>query len=254
MENSKVRKQQIPMESVYPIHISSDYVFIRNDYFYLFFSFIAYYLFFLVLGIGFFRILGRHKVYGRKNLRPLRGRGYISVANHCHLFDTVLTGSALLPRRPWYASVQRNFEAPYYRKMFRILRGFPIPSGSIGLKRIIPPVVKAVSKGKIIHMFPEEELWHLCQDIDHFQKGAFFLAHQANCPIVPIVHMFKPRRFFGKTLSKNILSITTIIGQPIYPYVGKEEGKMVDRRSVQEMCDCAQLWMKQKLEEFHQNK
>ena len=146
------------MESVYPMKITSDYTFIKTNTSYLFFSHIAYTLFHLVLGIGFFKIIGTHKVSGKENLKPLKKQGFITVANHCHIFDTVLTGLAVLPRRPWYASVQRNFEAPYFRKMFRILRGFPIPDGALGLRRILKPVVTAVHKGTIVHFFPEEEL------------------------------------------------------------------------------------------------
>ncbi|NCB27772.1 MAG: hypothetical protein EOM62_20315, partial [Bacteroidia bacterium] len=92
MEPKKVREQQIPMESVYPITIPPDFSYIRTDGFYLFFSHIAYTLFYWFLGIGFFRILGSHTIKGRQHLRPLKKQGFISVANHCHLFDTVLTG------------------------------------------------------------------------------------------------------------------------------------------------------------------
>lgn len=251
MASDKVREQQVPMESVYPITITSDYKFIRTDFGYLFFSHIAYFLFYVVLGIGYFRILNTQKVAGRKNLKSLKKKGFITVANHCHIFDTVLTGMAVWPRRPWFASVQRNFEAPYYRKMFRILRGFPIPDGVTGLRRIIKPVTRTVNRGTIVHFFPEEELWHLYQGIDYFQRGAFYLAHHANCPVVPMVHLFTPRKFFGKERSKNILNITTVIGEPIYPRVPKEEGKGVDMDSVQEMTDKAQAWMRKQVEEYH---
>lgn len=251
MKSDQVRKQQIPMESVYPMTISSDYTYIKTNFTYLFFSHIAYNIFYLVLGIGFFKIIGSHNVHGRKNLRILKKQGFISVANHCHIFDTVLTGVAMMPRRPWYASVQRNFEAPYFRKMFRILRGFPIPDGVFGLRKILKPVVHAVKQGKIVHFFPEEELWHLYQDIDYFQKGAFYLAHHANCPVVPIVHLFKPRTFFGRKISDNILSIKTVIGEPIYPHLPLEEGKSVNMESVLEMCDSAQNWMITMLKNYH---
>ena len=250
MSSGKVREQQVPMESVYPIKITSDYTFIKTNYTYLFFSHIAYTLFYLVLGVGFFKIIGTHKILGKNNLKPLKKKGFISVANHCHIFDTVLTGVAVLPRRPWFASVQRNFEAPYFRKMFRILRGFPIPDGPLGLRRILKPVVNAIHDGKIIHLFPEEELWHLYKEIDYFQKGAFYLAHQANCPVVPMAHLFNTRKFFGKEISKNILNITTIIGEPIYPSVEIKDGK-VDLDSVQKMTDTAQQWMRDRVAEFY---
>lgn len=253
MSKDQVREQLVPMESKYPIKITSDYTFIKTNKSYLFFSHIAYTLFHWVLGIGFFNILGKHQVLGKENLKPLRKKGFISVANHCHIFDTVITGVAVLPRRPWYASVQRNFEAPYYRKMFRSLRGFPIPDGPMGLRRLIQPVTKAIENGNIIHFFPEEELWHLHTGIDFFQKGAFYLAHHANCPIVPIVHLFKPRSFFGKKISDGILDITTIVGPAIYPENPMEEGKKHDMNSVQKMTDAAQKWMIDQSKEYYKS-
>lgn len=252
MSKDQVRAQQVPMEAKYPIKITSDYTFIKTNKSYLIYSHIVYTLFHWILGIGFFKILGKHKVRGKENLKPLKKKGFISVANHCHIFDTVLTGLAVLPRRPWYASVQRNFEAAYYRKMFRSLRGFPIPSGPLGLRRLINPVTEAIHRGNIIHFFPEEELWHLHTGIDYFQRGAFYLAHQANCPIVPIVHLFKPRTIFGKKLSDGILDITTIIGPPIYPENPAEKGKKNDMESVQRMTDAAQKWMKDRVAEYYQ--
>lgn len=251
MASDKVREQQVPMDSVYPITIPSTYTYIRTDSVYLFFSHIAYTLFYLVLGVVFFKIIGSHKIQGRENLKSLKKNGFITVANHCHIFDTVLTGVAVMPRRPWFASVQRNFEAPYYRKMFRILRGFPIPDGVFGLRKILKPVVNAVEQGKIVHFFPEEELWHLYKDIDYFQKGAFYLAHHANCPVVPIVHLFQPRKFIGRILSNNILKITSVIGEPIYPDTETAKGESVNLDSVQEMCDKAQNWMKEQVEAYY---
>lgn len=251
MAEKKVREQRVPMPSVYPIIIGKDYQFIKKDFVYLFFSHIAYTLFYLVLGIGFFRILCGQRIHGRENLRSLKNKGCISIANHCHFFDTVMTAVAVSPRRPWFASVQRNFEAPYLRKMFRILRAFPIPQESIGLKRILTPVVNAIQEKKIVLFFPEEELWHLCRQIDYFQKGAFYLAHHANCPVLPILHLITPRYFFGKQLFPNWINVKTIIGEPLYPDTLYEKANGIDMKSVEKMTQKAQTWMEKLMNEHN---
>ena len=239
------------MEVVYPLHISPGYKFIRTNLWYKMYSAVAYMAFGLVLGVGYFRLVNTHRVYGRKKLKKLRKQGFVTVANHCHIFDTVLTGMALRPREIWFASVQRNFEAPYYRKMFRMLRGFPIPDGVFGLRQIVKPVTNAVQSGKIVHFFPEAELWHLYQGVDYFQRGAFYLAHQANCPVVPVVHLFKPRKFFGRQLSKNILTIKTVIGDPVYPIGSTNDDGRINLKSVDKMTETVKQWMKVEMEKYH---
>lgn len=251
MKKHEVREQQVPMEAVYPITIGSNYKFIRTDWFFKFYSSVVYVFFVVFVAWFFFGIIGRHRIYGRKKIRPLKKKGFITVANHCHILDTVITGSVLFPRKAWYASVQRNFEAPVYRKLFPALQGFPIPDGVLGLRRIIKPVVKAIKNGKIVHFFPEAELWHLYQGVDYFQSGSFYLAHKANCPVVPIVHLFKPRTFFGKQISKNILSIKSIVGDPVYPDSSTKKDNKVDLDSVRRMNDSIQQWMKNEMSKYH---
>jgi len=254
IKKDKVREQQVPMPIVYPITINPDYKFIKTDWFYRFYSAIASFVFVTVIGYIFFGIIGKHKIHGRKKLKALNKKGFITVANHCHIFDTIMTGKIFYPRLAWYASVQRNFEAPYYRKMFRMLHGFPIPDGTIGLRKIIKPVTKAINDGKIVHFFPEAELWHLYQGIDYFQRGSFYLAHIANCPVVPIIHLFKPRTFFGKQISKNILTIKTVVGDPVYPEVPTKKGESVNMDSVTIMSNKIQRWMRDEMTKYHGKK
>jgi len=63
--------------------------------------------------------------------------------------------------------------------------------------------------------------------------------------------MFRPRKFFGRELSKNILNIKTVIGEPIYPRLPVTDGKTCNLDSVEEMKDKARQWMKIRIDEYH---
>lgn len=248
--NLEIRKQQTYLKSTHPLSIDENYVFIRDDFTYLFFSKICYF-FVVVFGRFFLKIIGNHKVIGENKITNLNSNGFISICNHCHFLDSVLTGTALKKRNVWYSSMQRNFETPYLRHILRILKGFPIPNNPFGLMQILKPVIKTIHEGNIVHFYPEAEIWHLHLGISNFQQGAFYLAHAANCPVVPIVHLFKQKNFFGLKLSKNILDITTIIGDPIYPNSNIVVGyNHVDINAVKIMADDAKAWMEKEVMKY----
>jgi 1-acyl-sn-glycerol-3-phosphate acyltransferase len=244
---NKRRKQRTQVNSILPLSIGEDYVFIRRDFFFLFFSKILF-LITLVFGRVFFRVVGSHAILGRNKISGLNHLGFISIANHCHYLDGALTSSALGPRTIWFPSVQRNFETPYLRRILRLLKGFPLPANPFGLIQIMKSCIDAIAKGEVINFNPEAELWHLHQGIGTFQTGAFYLAHEANCPVVPVVHLFKPKTLFGRKISNQILDITSVIGDPIYPSNPRSLNKNERHiESVKIMTDQARDWMEKEM-------
>lgn len=239
----KIRKQQTYLETRYPIKIDNDYRFIREDLGYLLLSKLVYF-FVIIFGRCFFKIIGTHNVIGKGNVKKIHDIGFISISNHCHFLDSVLNATSIGYRTIWFSSMQRNFETPYIRHILRILKGFPIPNNPFGLMQILKPVVMTIKKGNVVHFYPESEMWHMHLGIGNFQQGSFYLAHRANCPVLPIIHLFKPRTFFGIIISKNILNVKSIIGEPIYadsPCINDND--YVNTESVKVMAEKAQNWM-----------
>ena len=239
----KVREQQMYVDARYPLKIDDEYSFIREDVGYLVLSKIVYF-FVIIFGRLFLNIFYTHKAIGKNKIDKLNGKGFISISNHCHFLDSVLTGTTLRKRTIWFSSMQRNFEIPYVRHILRILKVFPIPKSPLGLMQILKPVEKALEEANVIHFYPESEMWHMHQGIGMFQHGAFYLAHKANCPVVPLVHLFKPRKVLGVQISKNLLNVTTVIGEPIFPdNPCNISNSQVDLESVKIMVENAHAWM-----------
>jgi hypothetical protein len=68
-------------------------------------------------------------------------------------------------------------------------------------------MVKALQNKKIVHFFHEGELWHFCQEIDYFQKGVFYLAHHANCPVYQLFTTLKQGAFLAKSFPQTGLKL-----------------------------------------------
>ena len=230
------------------LDIDGDYAFIRFSPFFRAVSFLVY-LFFCIIFTVWNTLFYRERVVGRENLKTLRGKGFITVANHCHYLDTVMIAQKLFPRTIYFPTAQRNFQVPFLRTLLRLLRSFPIPDHALGFKMILSPLGEALRRNKIIHFFPEGDLWHLHQGIDDtFKRGAFYLSHIHNVPVVPMVLEFSPMLFRGGPIGKNWITVKLHIGKPIYPDKFSESEHDIDKSSVDRMIKEANSWMKSVLE------
>ena len=134
------------------------------------------------------------KIKGVRNLKLLKRRGAITVANHVHSMDATFVSLGTFPRNMNFSSIKGNFEIPLVRWIVRILGGFPIPETTAGLMRFTKDIGRALQKGRLIHFYPEAALWPYHKKLRPFKNGAFRYAVQFDVPVLPSVIVFKERK------------------------------------------------------------
>ena len=248
-------RPEIPEEKIFEVKRNTKKIDFSKPYTFIYFGFWFSLLTFPVVLLGyvvvvFCRLFYGLRITGRRNKKFLRTRGCITISNHCHYFDTVFASHALFPQRLYVSVVQRNFEVPYIRTLLRVLRAFPIPSGSMGLKMITPSVGEALNRGHHVHFLPEGELVYLSQTIYRFRLGAFYQSYIHQAPILPMVYVFKRRRLFKKELGPNLIKMRLVFGEPIYP-PRYREGDKFPVRDLERMCETAASWMERTIADYH---
>jgi 1-acyl-sn-glycerol-3-phosphate acyltransferase len=186
---------------------------------------------------------------GRRHKRILRRQGCITVSNHCHYFDTVFAGMILFPQRLYISVAQRNFEVPIVRRILRLVRGFPIPTGPGGFEMIQGPVGEALRRGHHVHFLPEGDLVYLSQEIFRFKSGAFRMAYLHQAPILPMVYVFTPRRIFGAVQSRHWPRMRLGFGEPLFPPPRREDGAL-PKKELSDMMEKVAGWMEETIARY----
>lgn len=154
------------------------------------------------------------RVYGRKNLRGLKGA--LTVCNHVHLLDSALVALAVFPRKVIFPTIPQNIKTLWPGKLVRILGGIAIPDSIMELKTFFDEMEFLLMKNHIVHFFPEGELMPYDTSLRSFKKGAFHLAAQAQVPIVPMSITFEPQKGLTKIIRRKPV-MRLYIGKPIDP-------------------------------------
>lgn len=194
--------------------IRDDYEFVKKDFLFNTVSDILCILIYPILWI-INKIMFGFRIEGKENLEKVNG-GKITISNHIHPMDCTMNGLIAFPERLYFLSLRTNFNIPIIRYLIRILYAIPIPEEKSKKEKFFSQIKDAIKQGKTIHIYPEGALWPYCEKIRKFKKGAFKLAAEANCPIVPIVYKFEEPSGIFK-LYKNKKCIYAKILDPIYP-------------------------------------
>jgi 1-acyl-sn-glycerol-3-phosphate acyltransferase len=146
------------------------------------------------------------RVKGRKNLKPLRKKGAISVCNHFSYLDTLFVRQAVGHYRSFHTM------APWNNKKgiggWFMHRGgmLPFSSNLTATRNLWKELEKLFKAGKIVNFYAEQAMWLNYQKPRPMKEGAFYYAIKFGVPVIPVFCTFgKNKRGHIKKLRIHIL-------------------------------------------------
>lgn len=220
------------------IRIDGSYVYEKKDPFFRLFAAFTHGIVFLLLPI-LAKIWCGYKIRGRENLKPLRGRGAVVVANHVHPLDCiVICGCLLRCRKTRFVTLSDNISIPFLGKLIRGYGALPLPEDSSAARNFFMEVDERLKDGTAVVFFPEAALWSGYHGIRPFQKGAFTFAVRGQVPVLPVFLRFEPHGRRGRE------RLIFEIGKPIEPE------DMTPRR----LCDATHAYFERRAADAYENK
>lgn len=185
-----------PSSSVDPITI-----FPQNPVF-RFFSLISYYTVLGLLKI-LFPLIFSIRIEGSQNLH--NAPAAVAISNHSLYLDPAYAACAAAPRRFFFSGMEKTFAESRkpFEMLIRLLGGFPIPNSAPW--QIIGPVSVLFSTHKkpLVLFYPEGFMTYKNRNLYPFKAGAFLVSQIHQVPIIPIVIVSIPRKFwFSKIIMK----------------------------------------------------
>jgi 1-acyl-sn-glycerol-3-phosphate acyltransferase len=130
--------------------------------------------------------------------------------------DSAMCAVAMPFRKLIFVSLPRNFNLGVAGFFVDVLGSVPAPSSPGEMGAFIYSLSKHLRRGRTALFFPEGELRPYSEELGPFQRGAFYLAADAQVPVFPIRIVFRPPSGLLGLLRKKPC-FTMICGDPVYP-------------------------------------
>ena len=183
-----------------------------KEFFCAFFYFFIAIPLLIIINYCFFGL----KTENRKALKKIKRSGAVTICNHIHEMDSTICAVGIHRRKLIYVSQPGNFDRGLVSIFVDVLGSVPIPSTPRELQSFIYTLSRYLRKGRLVHFYPEGDLIKYDDKIREFQRGAFYLAIDAQVPVLPMKIIYRRPdglwRFFKKRPC-----FTLVFGEPIYP-------------------------------------
>jgi 1-acyl-sn-glycerol-3-phosphate acyltransferase len=188
----------------------------RDNYIKEFFCTFFYFIIAIPLLIIFNRCFFGLKIENKKVLKKIKRSGAVTICNHIHEMDSTICAVGIPRRKLIYVSQPDNFNLGVASIFVDVLGSVPSPSTAKELQSFVYTLSKYLRRGRLVHFYPEGEMIKYDDKIREFQRGAFYLAIDAQVPVLPMKIICREpdglQRFFKKKPC-----FTLVFGEPIYP-------------------------------------
>ena len=158
-----------------------------------------------VLGPLYIRLGYGARVTGKENLKPLKGKGAISVCNHFSYLDTLFIRQATGHFRTWHTVAPWNNKTGIGGAFLRHGKLLPLSPNLSATRNLWRYMDKLFKEGKIVNFYAEQAMWVAYQKPRPMKEGAFYHAVKFGVPVVPVFCTFrKTKRGMIRRLRINI--------------------------------------------------
>jgi 1-acyl-sn-glycerol-3-phosphate acyltransferase len=155
-------------------------------------------------------------IKNRNLLKKIKKTGAIVVCNHVHQMDCTACAIALAWRKLLFVSLPSNFKLGVAGIFVSILGSVPTPTGPKETQIFVQTLSKLLRQRRLVLFYPEGERKNYHTGIRDFHRGSFYLAVDAQMPVVPLRIVFRKPDGLWKLFKKKPC-FTLIIGEPVYP-------------------------------------
>ena len=186
------------------------------------------------------------RVEGMHNMKLIKGTGAVTVSNHVHHLDCSMVKLATLGRRTWFTSLYENFQIPVVGYLVKGLGAAALGQSTREKCQVHRALLHNIKNGDLVHYYPEGMLIPYYNGLRPMYGGAFAIAVQAKCPVVPMVVTSRENR--GLYRLKKRPCMTLHILPPIYPLSGlsgrqgRQALQLRVEQSMQEVFNDRGLW------------
>jgi 1-acyl-sn-glycerol-3-phosphate acyltransferase len=188
----------------------------RNNHFKEFFCRVFYFGIAIPILQVFNRCFFGLKIKNKKEVKKIKNTGAVIICNHIHQMDSTICAVCFSSRKLIFVSQPSNFSLNVAGIFVDILGSVPTPSSPKEIQSFIYSLSKLLRKRRLVLFYPEGERNNYGKSLREFQRGAFYLAVDAQVPVLPVRILCRDPDGLLKFIKKSPC-LTMVVGEPIYP-------------------------------------